>query len=67
MVMNDLITRAGSRTSEFWLALAFFGAVIINGTHYVDIPGTEMAMLFSAAFGYAGGRTLLKNTAAKKA
>ncbi len=65
--MNDLITRAGSRTSEFWLALAFFAAVIVNGTPYVDIPGTEMAMLFSAAFGYAGGRTLLKNTAVKKA
>ncbi len=65
--MNDLVTRSGSRTSEFWLALAFFGVVVINGTPYVEIAGAEMSMLFAAAFGYAGGRTLLKNTAAKKA
>ena len=61
----ETVTRAGAKTSEFWLVLAFFGAVLINGTPFVDIPTEHMTMLAAAAFGYAGGRTVLKNSLAK--
>lgn len=59
------VTRAGARTSEFWLVLAFFGAVLLNGTAHFEIPTEQMTMLAAAAFGYAGGRTVLKNTLAR--
>ena len=61
----DTVTRAGTKTSEFWLVLAFFGTVILNGTSYVEIATDQMTMLAAAAFGYAGGRTVLKNSLAK--
>ena len=61
----ETVTRAGAKTSEFWLVLAFFGTVILNGTRFVEIPMEQMTMLAAAAFGYAGGRTVLKNSLAK--
>ena len=63
--MNDLVTRAGSKTSEFWLTLAFIGVVMANGTRVFDVGGEQIAMLATLIFGYGGGRTLIKNTAAK--
>ena len=61
----DIIKRDGKATSEFWTLLAFFGVVLADGTRFVDISGENMAMLAALAFGYGGGRALLKNTAAK--
>ena len=59
--------KSGNKTSEFWLILLFFATVIANGTAYVDIPETQVSMLAALAFGFAGGRTWLKNTATKTA
>ena len=63
--MNEIVTRPGTKTSEFWLVLLFFGVVVLNGTPYVDIAGEHIAMLATLAFGYGGGRTLLKKDLAK--
>lgn len=52
-------------TSEFWLILVFISVVVLNGTPYVDIDGEHIALLATLAFGYGGGRTLIKNTLAK--
>ena len=63
--MNETVTRAGGKTSEFWLLLAFFGIVLANGTAAISIPTDQMTMLATLAGGWAGGRTLLKNSLAK--
>lgn len=65
--MNDTITRKGMTTSEFRLVLLFFAVVLANGTRYIDIPVEQMTMLATLAFGYGGGRLMLKNTMAKGA
>ena len=61
----ETVTRSGKMTSEFWLVLVFIGVVVLNGTPYVDIDGENIALLATLAFGYGGGRTLIKNTLAK--
>ena len=58
--------RPGVKSSEFWLIIAYFATVIIAGTGYVTISDGQLGMLATLAFGYAGGRTLLKNTIAKQ-
>ena len=59
--MHETVTRKGLQTSEFRLVLLLFAIVVLNGTPYVAIPGEHIALLASLAFGYGGGRTLLKN------
>ena len=59
--MHETVTRKGLQTSEFWLVLLLFAIVVLNGTSYVAIPGEHVALLASLAFGYGGGRTLLKH------
>lgn len=61
----ETVTRSGKMTSEFWLILVFISVVVLNGTPYVDIDGEHIALLATLAFGYGGGRTLLKNSLAK--
>lgn len=63
--MNETVTRAGKATSEFWLLIAFFVVVVVNGTDFVNIPVEQVTMLAAGAFGYTGGRTFLKNSIAK--
>ncbi len=65
--MHETVVRKGLLTSEFWLVLMLFGVVVVNGTPYVAIPGEHIALLASLAFGYGGGRTLLKNSLTNKA
>ncbi len=60
--MHETVVRKGLQTSEFRLILLLFAIVILNGTPYVAIPGEHIALLASLAFGYGGGRTLLKNS-----
>ena len=62
--MNETVTRAGAKTSEFWLILAFFGVVLLNGTDYVAIDGDHLAMLAGLAGGNLFGRTWLKQRVA---
>lgn len=64
--MNDTVARKGAKTSEFYGLLLFVAVVLANGTEFVTIPSEHIAMIATLAFGYGGGRTLLKNTLAKK-
>ncbi len=66
MRMNTA-SRSGVRTSELWLILAFFGVVLLSGTTYFTVPTEHITMLSILAFGYGGGRIMLKNTLAKQA
>ena len=59
--MHETVVRKGLQTSEFWLVLLLFAIVVLNGTSYVTVPGEHIALLASLAFGYGGGRTLLKH------
>ena len=63
--MHETVVRKGLQTSEFQLVLLLFAVVVLNGTPYVAIPGEHIALLASLAFGYGGGRTLLKNSLTK--
>ena len=63
--MHKTVVRKGLQTSEFQLVLLLFAIVALNGTPYVAIPGEHIALLASLAFGYGGGRTLLKNNLTK--
>ncbi len=63
--MHETVVRKGLQTSEFRLILLLFAIVVLNGTPYVAIPGEHIALLASLAFGYGGGRTLLKNSLTK--
>ena len=64
--MHETVTRKGLQTSEFQLVLLLFAIVVLNGTPYMAIPGEHIALLASLAFGYGGGRTLLKNSLTKR-
>lgn len=63
----DIISRSGRSSSEFWTLIAYFAVVLADGTRFVNISGENMAILAALAFGYGGGRALLKNTVAKGA
>ncbi|MDJ0944215.1 MAG: hypothetical protein QNJ30_12155 [Kiloniellales bacterium] len=63
--MHETVVRKGLQTSEFWLVLLLFAIVVANGTPQVAIPGEHIALLASLAFGYGGGRTLLKSNLTK--
>ena len=57
--------RTGWKTTEFRSMLVFMALVIANGTPYISIPESQVAMIAALVFGYGGGRLLLKNTLAK--
>lgn len=65
--MDEILTARGAKSSEFWLIIAFVVSVLANGSPFIDISSTDMSLLAIATFGYTGGRTMLKNTIAKKA
>ena len=64
--MNDLVTRSGHKTSEFWFGMATVATIWINGLPEVTIPESQILVIASLAGAYTAGRTLLKNTAAKR-
>ena len=63
--MTEPLTRKGRQTSEFWLVVSFFAVVLLNGTDLFTIPSEQIVLLATLAFGYGGGRTLLKNAIAR--
>ena len=63
--MTEPVTRKGLQTSEFWLVVIFFAVVLLNGTTFFTIPSEHIVMLATLAFGYGGGRNLLKTAIAR--
>lgn len=58
--------RAGMKTSEFWLIIMFFVAVLANATSFFTIPSDQMMLLAALAGVYKGGRFMLKRETAKQ-
>lgn len=64
--MNEVVSNAGAKTSEFRLVLLFVLVVLLDGTPWVAVPETYVTMLASLTLGYGAGRTWLKQTIVKQ-
>ena len=63
--MNDIVNRAGAKTSEFWFGMATVGVILINGLEAVSIPESHIMLVAGLAGAYGAGRTLLKKDLAR--
>lgn len=54
--MNEIVNRAGAKTSEFWFGMATVGLILVNGLESVSIPESHI-MLVAGPAGAYGGRT----------
>ena len=50
----------GMKTSEFWLTVAVFGMVILNGTAFVNIPWDTLMVIAAGNGAFAVSRGLAK-------
>jgi len=65
--MNDLITRAGTKTSEFWFGMGAIVLILANGFEPITISDSHIMAIIALAGVYGTGRTVLKNNVAKAA
>ncbi len=63
--MNETVTRAGARTSEFWFGMATIATVWLDGLPVITIPESRMLIVASLAGAYGAGRTWLKQQVAR--
>ena len=58
-------TKPGIKSTEFWNIPIFVAVLVANGTEYVNIPPSHIALLATLMFGYGAGTQIKKYVLAK--
>ena len=53
--MNEIVNRAGAKTSEFWFGMATVGLILVNGLESVSIPESHIMLVAGPAGAYGAG------------
>lgn len=64
--MNDLLTKAGNKSSEFWLICIYIALVAFNKKMGLMLSEQDLLIIGGLAGVYTGGRSLVKSSGVKQ-
>lgn len=64
--MTDMLTRAGNKSSEFWLIAAYIAIVVLNKKLELALTEQDLLIIGGLCGVYTGGRSLVKSTGIKQ-